>query len=267
MDLKSVALIESLKNALLLASDLPLAPTFDRSLFGDVKKDAAINFDQKLGHLYEDALEALINGSPSLSFLASHVQIFDTNKRTLGEMDFILFDRVNGRHIHLELAVKFYLARETSDGWQFPGPNANDNWQRKLDHMQQHQLILSQMPEARSLLHARFNIETIEAQQLVYGCLFVPFDCDAPPQPQSMSVDRQEGRWLYVAQWAGHFDGVEEVLLIPKPLWPVEISLDTVPLFEKISVEELMDLAHQRCTMFMLEGTFEKLFLVPDTWG
>lgn len=266
MDLKSAAIIENLKSAPLLAGDLPLVPTFDRSLFGDVQRGAGLNFDQKLGHLYEQALGGLINSSPSLSCLASHLQVFSDTRRTLGEMDFILRDHTSNQHIHLELAVKFYLARKSPDGWQFPGPNANDNWQRKLDHMLQRQLTLSQAPEAQTLLYERFNIKEIKVQQLIYGCLFIPLECHDIPRPQFMSPSRQEGRWLYARQWSENLSSIKEALLIPKPLWPVEISSETRVLFEKASVETLIEQGNERCTMFALKDTDQKMFLVPDTW-
>lgn len=171
------------------------------------------------------------------------------------------------QHIHLEIAVKFYLARETPDGWQYPGPNANDNWQRKLDHMQSHQLTLSQTPEAQALLAQHFNIDSIKTQQLIYGCLFTPLGCRQLPQPDAMATDRQAGRWLYISQWEEAFGDIQNVLLLPKPLWPLQVSKNTIPLFENIAASTLIEAAQERCTMFVLEDTSEKLFLVPDAWG
>ena len=268
MILMTAALIDSLINAPVLAGDLPMAAVFDRSLFGDAHNHSVVlNFEQKLGHLYEQALEALIKASPALSCIDSHVQIFDCNKRTLGELDFVIFDHDRNRYIHLELAVKFYLACPSpSGGWRYPGPNASDNWQRKINHMCAHQLTLSQTPEARTVLRERFDIADITAQHLIYGCVFVPIICDDPPTPEFMAINKQQGRWLYTREWAAHFSDVKDVLFIPKPLWPVVVSQENSKIFPRISVQDLMARAGKHCTMFALEGKSEKMFLVPESW-
>lgn len=267
MQKQSRAILDSLKNTPLLAHDLPVAQPFDRSLFGDVRDETVLKFDQKLGHLYEDALETLIAQSPSLSCVAGHVQVFDDTKRTLGEMDFIVYDHVHNHHIHLELAVKFYLAVPDENGWLYPGPNARDNWNRKLDHMLNHQLTLGQTPEAQSMLNDRFNIQTLQAQHLIYGRLFIPIDCDMPPEPAMMAGDKQTGRWLYVSQWQDYFGDVQNVFHIPKPLWPIEINHETMGLFETITAEHLITRAENHCTMVIPEGSKTPVFVAPNTWG
>ena len=50
---------------------------FDRNLLADPADETPLNFEQKLGHLYEDALSALIAQSPTLELLDNHVHVFD----------------------------------------------------------------------------------------------------------------------------------------------------------------------------------------------
>lgn len=259
-------IVESLRSAPLLIGDLPEASAFDRSLFGACTGDEPLRFDQKLGHLYEQALSRLLESSAGLTLLASHQQVFAEGGRTLGELDFLLHDHVRDQHIHLELAVKFYLAVKGDEGWQFPGPDPRDNWQRKLDRLRTHQLQLSRLPEARQLLRERFTIESIEVRQLIYGCLFLPLASEEVPQLDQIAATARVGRWLYLSEWARHFSGVEEVLLIPKPLWPVELSSQAKRQFEVIPVSSLHELAAERCTMFCLPDSAAPCFLVPDDW-
>jgi hypothetical protein len=259
-------ILESLKSAPLLIGDLPEASVFERSLLGECVADESLCFDQKLGHLYEQALQRLIESADSLTLLASHLQVFAEGGRTLGEFDFLLHNRVADRHIHLELAVKFYLAVKGADGWQFPGPDPRDNWQRKLDRLCEHQLQLSQLPEARQLLQERFGIESFEVQQLIYGCLFLPIACEETPKLDQISPSHRIGRWLYVNEWELYFYGVDEVWLIPKPLWPVELTVEAKSPFEAVSVSRLHQLAAERCTMFCLPDSTEPHFLVPTDW-
>ena len=201
MDIQTKVLIDSLRQAPLLVGDLAEAPALNRGLLGMPRKDVRLNFHQKLGHLYEDALACLIDGSDRLEQLASHLQVVNGDGRTLGEMDFVLWDTVAQQHLQLELAVKFYLAVETPKGWIYPGPDPRDDWPHKLARMRRHQLKLSQMPETRGLLRARFQIETLEVRQLIYGRLFSPFAGEVCPRPEAIAVDAQCGRWLEVREW------------------------------------------------------------------
>ncbi len=266
MVLYSQALLESLRTAPLLVANLPEAAVFDRSLLGRGVPCRALKMNQKLGHLYEDALECLLDASDQVERLASHVQVVHSTGRTLGELDFILLDLVRAQPIHLELAVKFYLAVEGPEGWCYPGPDPRDNWQRKLDRMRAHQLVLSRRPEAQSLLRERFAIESIEVRQLIYGCLFYPMSSDVRPQPEAVQAGCRIGRWLYVSEWAKYFPDVEAVQLVPKVLWPVELRSEMRAQLECIRVDALKALAAVRCTLCMLPEGKEPIFLVPDDW-
>lgn len=267
MTYESLEIIQSLKDTNLLVGELPEAEIFERALFGTVDPNAILNFDQKLGHLYEDALEVLIQNSPLLELIASHVQIFDESKQTIGELDFIVFDKKNERHIHLELAVKFYLGIETSNGWKFPGPDQRDNWQRKLERLKNHQLILTHRSEAKAVLKYNFGIESIVPQQLIYGRLFSPVGAVDMLNPEGVSNISRRGRWLFMDQWNDHFNGVDEVLCIPKHLWPVEVNEATQSLFKAVSVTELKEMGKERCVMFCISGGIDPWFLVPNEWG
>ncbi|WPJ94326.1 DUF1853 family protein [Coraliomargarita algicola] len=261
-------ILESLRSAPLLIGDLPEAAVLDRSRLGSTGACAVdpLRFDQKLGHLYEQALGRLLESSNALTLLASHLQVFAESGRTLGELDYLLHDHTRDQYIHLELAVKFYLAVKGRDGWQFPGPDPRDNWQRKLDRLRRHQLQLSRLPETRQLLCERFGIDAIQTQQLIYGCLFLPMGQDAVPPLELFSPSARVGHWLYLSEWAQNFAGVEEVLLMDKPLWPVELSSQAKRQFPVISVPRLHQLASERCTLFCLPDSTQPYFLVPPSW-
>ena len=262
----SQLLLDSLREASLLVGGVSGAKVFDRRLLADVNPEALLNFDQKLGHLYEDALTVLLDASESVELLASNLQIINQQKQTLGELDYVLVDKRSEQAIHLELAVKFYLAVEVEGQWQFPGPDPRDNWQRKLDRMRSHQLRLSQTPEARAVLKERFGIDSIEVRQLVYGCLFYPMSAVECPQPEGVAVDCSKGRWLYVSEWEAAFPGVETVQLIARPRWSVEIIDEVRKGLETVAVGELMQSAQIRCVMFVFEDSDMRWFLVPDGW-
>lgn len=266
-DLHANALLQSLRDVPLLVGDLPEAASLDRSLLGHPAPEMRLNANQKLGHLYEDTLRLLLCASDQLELLADHVQVFDRNRITLGEMDYILRDVRTRQVFQLELAVKFYLGVPIAGGWEFPGPDPHDNWQRKLKRMRTHQLSLAQRPEALSLLRERWGCGEVEVRQLIYGCIFQPMGVADFMFPESVRADCRKGHWLYEQDWERFFEGVSEVCMIPKPLWPVEMTEELREALPRSSVSDLRVVSAERCVMFVLRDSEMPYFLVPNDWG
>lgn len=266
MEEKLRSILGSLKKSPLLVGDLSKANTFDRELLGPLPRECDVRFSQKLGHLYEEAVGVLIDTSSGLDCMARNLQVFDSGGRTIGELDFVVYDIAMQQHIHLELAVKFYLAVCSSSGWKFPGPDPKDNWKRKLLRMRSHQLAICARPEVKELLHDRFGIVEIATEQLIYGCLFTPINCAEDVVLEGMSPNARRGHWLFISEWEEYFSGLNEVRLIPKYFWAVEIGEISEGSLELISLEKLKRLALERCTMFIVEGDTVPYFLVPDEW-
>lgn len=266
MDGWTGALMDSLAEAPLLVGDLPEASVLDRSLLGVPAVEHQLNFQQKLGHLYEDALQHLIEQSPKLSLLASHLQVIDAAGITRGEMDFLVRDESAGCDFQLELAVKFYLAHRTEEGWSYPGPDPRDNWLRKLERMRTHQLQLARLPTASVLLEERFGITQLAVRQLIYGRLFLPIDVTEDILPKAMQPDGLRGRWLSRAQWSEFLGVPQDLRVIPKPLWPALLNDELVERLPVVSQVELFEMTIERCTMFVTSDLTEPFFLVPDSW-
>ena len=265
-DIWSLALLESLREAPLLAGDLPEAPSLDRSCLGEPEGIPILNFEQKLGHLYEDSLRALLDQSPAHPLLASGLQLGDAGGRTLGELDFLLAEPDGRRGIHLELAVKFYLGHFDSTAWQYPGPDPRDCWQRKLDRLRDHQLRLTLDPRIYPPLLERFALETISVRQLIYGRLFYPIDASEGPLPDGMSPNGQRGRWVYRSEWDRFFGELQSVRMIPKPLWPVEMNPAIFETLESVACDTALQEAAARCVLVTTSPESEPTFVVPDAW-
>lgn len=265
------ALLNCLRNSPLLVDHLPEAVCFDRGKFSYAEEppDLELNYSQKLGHLYEDALEYLLRQSPELNLIEKGLQIFDEHKTTIGELDYLLEDQVNGEFIHLELAVKFYLIRFSEDGKAiYPGPDPRDNWLNKLKRLQQHQLRLTQTNAAKTLLFEKYGISNITAQQLIYGKLFDHYQAVQHPRPPAMHPACQRGTWKYLSEWQDEQQDSEEaeITIIPKHLWPVELDRNLLVDLDVCSREEFIIEATERCTMIWDEISHSSQFIVPDTW-
>ena len=193
--------------------------------------------------------------------------MIDEAGRTLGEFDYVLRDRVQERYVHLELAVKFYLAVERDGTWQFRGP-IQDNWGRKLEQLPGHQLRLAANDASRAMLRERFGIESLETRQLIYGRLFLPFSHEASGVAlDEMSPRAHLGRWLHCADLPRWLPELSDAWILPKPLWPVGLSRLDFDSLEPVSVGQLLELARERCTMFALPDRPDPVFLVPDAWA
>ena len=164
------ALLRSLLESPLLIDELPEAPSLSRSHLALPNPIPALNLNQKLGHLYEDTLAILLRESTTLDLLEKNLQIRKDIHATVGELDFLLREKSTGNLIHLELATKFYLAVDSPDGLTLPGPDARDNYHRKLTRLRNHQLTLPS--RFQDHLPETYRNEAIETRQLIYGCLF-----------------------------------------------------------------------------------------------
>ncbi len=251
------ALFQSLIEAPPLIADLPEATSFPlRSLILPLES-TPVNLQQKLGYIYEDALATVLKASPAYGFLSRGIQIRKQAGHTLGELDFLIRDLASDRLIHLELAVKFYLAVETENDFLLPGPDARDNYYRKLEKMRTHQLVL--VGKYRDLLPEEFRNEEILAQQLIHGCIFDHVDADRPVAAEFLNPDGRRGKWLRADECSAHFGKQTRLELIPKPLWPVPLEILKGMELEKWEVGPAMD----RCVMVRTDDGIHPYFIVP----
>lgn len=216
------ALLQSFTEAPQLLGDLPEAAAFPCHTLVRPHDAMTLNFEQKLGHLYEDALAAMLAATPRYTAVARGIQIRKNTGHTVGELDFLIRDLDSDQTIHLELAVKFYLAVETERGFLLPGPDARDNYFRKLTKMRSHQLVLTDKYD--SLLPERFRQEKIIVQQLVHGCIFSHIHARGPAEAEFLNPNGRRGKWLRAEQCARYFGKDAQLKIIPKPLWPVPLK-------------------------------------------
>ena len=109
------------------------------------KVNTCINFNDKevLGKRIERLFEYYLQQHPDYDLLAKNIQIIH-HKITIGELDFLVFDKTNANHIHVELVFKFYLydpsTAEEKERWI--GPNRKDRLVDKLHKLKEKQFPL-----------------------------------------------------------------------------------------------------------------------------
>ena len=253
----SEVLIRSLIESPLLVSDLPQAAQLDRRYFAISDQPVELNFDQKLGHLYEDALASLLTSSPGIELVEQNLQIRTDVHTTVGELDFLI-RQSDSTLVHLELATKFYLAIEADNGFRFPGPDARDNYHRKIERLLSHQLTLTK--KYRAHLPPTYAKENIEVRQLIYGCLFDHISQTKESSPQFCNPDCRRGKWLRQSELAKYFSNDDTFYQIPKHLWPVPLKLLENLSLEKWQPDELLE----RCKMIRVHGHSVPYFIAPN---
>ena len=251
------ALLHSLVKSPLLIQDLPEAISFDRSFFEIPAHFPELNLQQKLGHLYEDALAFLLRHSPKIELLEQSLQIQIDRHQTVGELDFLVLHRESQEIIHLELATKFYLALSTEEGLLLPGPDARDNYHKKLARLREHQLKLLQ--KHRQHLPDNYQKTQIETQQLIYGCLFDNVHATEMAQPEFLNPHCRRGRWIHLHDCESFFPKDTTFQHIPKALWPVSLELlEDYPLEEWHPPSSL-----ERCQMVKVNEELTPYFITP----
>ena len=251
---KTTAIIlESFVTAPLLISDLPEALRFQPSTLSLPARPTPLNFSQKLGHLYEDALTILLTNSQKFHLLERNLQMQKDIHTTVGELDFLLRDLNTNQLIHLELATKFYLAV----GSDLPGPDTRDTYFKKLTHLREHQLQLPRNFQAH--LPADYRNENIITQQLIYGCLFDHIEAPEPSTPEFLNPKCRRGKWLHLTDLPIHFPADQEFQIIPKPLWPVPLELLTKATLESWEPPHTLE----RCTMVRVPSDLNPYFITP----
>lgn len=175
----------------------------------------------------------------------------------LGEVDYVLWpDLSSPRFVHVEAAVKFYMAvREGAREWDdFIAPNPIDTLDLKLNRMLSHQLGMGQTPHIRNILSARvatsddgalhFHASAtrggvgagrprppVEVEDALWmnGRLFhhASFPLDRPgkgPEPwheriPMLSPDLEVGWWCYFAELASVLPEGFHFVVVQKPHW------------------------------------------------
>lgn len=197
--------------------------------------------------------------------------------RTLGELDFVVYDPAGDRFEHHEIAVKFYLGLYRDGIATWLGPDRGDRLPDKLHKLLHHQSRLSRHPLARQLLESK-SIPPPRAVLFLRGYLFYPPAPAAPPLPREVARDHLRGTWYRCQEISGkHWNPEEPLIELRKPHWlgPAQ-CLDGGLERARAASASILERVHNQgfpvlCARlrrqpagFWLES--ERFFVVPDQW-
>jgi len=177
--------IASILQATSMDFSVTAVPEFDLSKL-EIASDLELNVptNLRLGHLVEKIVAELLKNANNYKLLFDNVQIIE-DKKTIGELDFIVQENQTQQVIHLELAYKFYLfdpniSSEHINCWI--GPNRNDSLQQKLHKLKTKQFPLLYHDCTRSTLNT-ITFDGVSQALCLLVSLFIPFEFEGKFSP------------------------------------------------------------------------------------
>ncbi len=127
-----------------------------------------------LGKRIEGFFEFYIQQSTNYDLIKSNIQIINNNE-TLGELDFLLYDKRAKKYLHVEHIYKYYLYDDSCENEidRFIGPNRDDTFAKKIAKLKDKQLPLLYKNETQTYLDA-IDTNAIEQKVCFKGNIYVP---------------------------------------------------------------------------------------------
>lgn len=163
--------------------------------------------DKRLGSQFEALLHFWLNDPANTLYrLLVHSLPIRQGRQTLGELDFLVQDRLTGEVQHWEVAIRFYLGtRPGGELAAWIGIDPSDRLDLKTGRMRQHQLPMSTTPDGLAALHA-LGIGTCSRACLLKGRLFYPHGAPLNQwQPENACASHWQGWWLPTADLPRRF--------------------------------------------------------------
>lgn len=222
---------------------------------------------RRLGHYFEALWRFYLQQHPEWQLLLANHVVYDTElgqKRTRGEIDFVLQHRNTHYVLHIEVAVKFYLAVPQAMNTHWLGPSLQDCLARKLHHLAHRQLPLGH----HDAVVAQLGRPPDASMAIIKGRGFWPYSSDESGKPTN-HITAHDGYWISVSNAAtmladGQFAVLSrrEWLAGPQaPAWRTWRATDTATLTERAPVQLVL-----RPTSTDTKHVPTSLFVVPDDW-
>lgn len=167
--------------------------------------------------LYFEALWLFYWQNHRQALIHAHNFQIEERGRTLGALDFIIEQERTVTHI--EAAVKFYLLHGDNPNLfhNWIGPNASDTLEKKLSHLQSHQLpLLHQAATRQKLNELSLPPAGIHQRLILKGMLFIPQHVTLEKYPAF--AHHQCNLWFHLSRLQP-LDGPDRYVIIPRNRW------------------------------------------------
>lgn len=229
--------------------------------------------DRRLGKYFETLWYYWLSRNPRYDIIENNLQLI-IDGETLGEMDFILFDKKTRLTLHWEVAVKFYLGvADTSIMSNWHGPNLCDRLDIKVEYLLQRQSIISKRPRVVQWLKQR-GIYIDECAVILKGRLYYPWCSHAlldVVSPIQSSSDHLRSCWLNPEQFEQAFDGKQQFMPLINTGWLERIP--TLSVNERYFKKDIFEMLSNEVVRLPLHlklcnppHTRDSLFLVGMDW-
>ena len=227
---------------------------------------------RRLGLYFERLWQFFLAQDPGVELLAHNLPV-RAGGRTLGEFDLLYYCHERQATLHLELAVKFYLGfRDGQGNDRWPGPDARDRLDLKLEHMLHRQSRLSQRPEAGPVL-AELGISDVQREVAFRGYLFQPARQPLPAQPGHCPA-RPFGLWCYRDTLRDTLDTLSPggARCLEKLEWLAPVaahSFETDHSALAAQVDQALARRHSPVQLALLDDRgmeWQRLFVAPPSW-
>lgn len=217
----------------------------------------AEHLNRRLGHYFERLVLFYLRHAPQprMELLKHNLPIYGHDakghKITLGELDFLL--KTDDHVLHLETAVKFYLGVEMAGKSHWIGPGLSDRFHRKLQHLRDRQLPLSQILNLDNFVERAFWVK---------GLIFHPWANTLPLLP-GIATAAEPSYWLTQSEALRIVN--KDWLVLAKPRW---LGGENDAGENTHSTEKIREhfAAHNRVLMLSHKHTNRRLLIVPDDW-
>jgi len=217
----------------------------------------------KLGHYFENLIAYWFLINPDFEILYRNLVVTD-DKRTIGELDFLIKEHATGKVIHVEVAVKFFLQINVDNKSQYLGPNLNDNLDKKFDKLINKQIELSNHLLTKKKLDKK-GLTVDEHWVILKGRLY----------SSNHTLDKTNS-WLSLEEFLRYKDEANSSwIILSKTHWLAEVEnieynfLDN-EVFDKALLDQylLNHLENKPLCLVKVNNDKEtlRLFVTPDDW-
>lgn len=174
-----------------------------------------------LGKRMEEFFKYFITYFTKDKVLAHSTQIID-QKKTLGELDFLIENQQNGHISHVELIYKFYLydpdLSSETDRWT--GPNHRDSLIRKKEHLLNKQFPLLYRTETQKTLNNMgVSAEWMDQKICFKANFFIPWSFSK--EHPDLGGYPIQGHWIRWEEFVGEYFEGAKFYSPRKPDWPI----------------------------------------------